>query len=211
MVDVTVILIVLPVLISMGLLWLAAPLLFRRGWLLPWLRGSAGLLLLALSAVGGVLAWYLGAFVDTKQTAPLAQVELFEMRPHKWRVLIKLYDGRQESAVLAGDVWNVEMEVLNFPFSQTVGRILALGERYTALEKEQQAQEDSEVSQGGKRSYSIPCAVLDSWSLMQFIARSQLVKARRMESPWMPMRDGARYSIRFKDGKFDIRSAAPLS
>ena len=200
----SILLIVIPVVVAVIALWLAASLLFRRPWFLAWLRGSAGLLLLILAFAAGILAWSLSAFTDSRNAA-LAHLELFEIQSHKWRLLLRVNNGSQASTTLDGDEWNLEIDTLKLPFSLVLGRVHAIGERYSSPGLEKKAQKTKGAGHRGKRSYIIQSSGRSAWPIVQLLARLPFITLGKIQTSWYPMYDSGRYSVWIKNGRVDLR------
>ena len=200
----SILLIAVPVALAVVFLWLAASLLFKRPWFLAWLRGSLGLVLLSLAFTAGILAWSLSSFTDSRHTA-LANLELFEIHSHKWRLLVRINNGSQASTTLSGDEWNLEVDTIKLPFSQVFSRVHAIGERYSSRGLERKAQKKPGESHNGKRSYIIQSAGRRARPILELLARLPFVQLEKIQTHWFPMYDNGRYSVWVKNGRVDIR------
>lgn len=128
------------VLSAVGLI-LGVLLCFRGRWFLAWLRGTAGLLLIAAA----VLLFFFGMDMRYYQVLtaeqPVARLAVTRLDDQSWEVLVQEGDRRLR-AEIRGDEWQIDARVLRWPASwQALGfkpryRLERISGRYTDIEDE---------------------------------------------------------------------------
>ncbi len=173
----------------------ALRILLGGNWLLGWLRGTLGLLVLAVSAVIGVVAWDVTSYQVLPQDKPLATLSFQRQGPQQFRVTLQQH-GDERLYEMRGDLWQLDVRVLHFKGVaallgfQTAYRLEALAGRYLALEQ----QNNSLPSQTAlaKSPYGI-----DFWRLLRENQRDlMLFKPEAGRITFLPMADGALFAVR---------------
>src|SRR5690606_464051 len=99
--------------VGLIILWIALRMLFGGNWLLGWLRGTIGLLVLAGAALIGLVAWDVYSYRPLPDGTPLATLS-FEADGDQ-RYQVKIEQGRQlQFATLEGDLWQLDARVLRW-------------------------------------------------------------------------------------------------
>ena len=181
--------------VAMLALLLSARLLLGN-WLLAWLRGTAGLLILALAVVIAVAAWDLHGYrqVDAKPIATLAFNKLDDKR---YALTLVDQAGVEQRHEINGDMWQLDVRLLRWPDAVArVGmkpgyQLDQLAGRYLSLEDEQKQPHTVIALHAEQRWF-------DLWTSLQRINRYfSLLTADRLRASYQPMADGALYSVVF--------------
>ena len=93
-------------LLALLALLVAARILWRSDWLLGWLRGSAGLLLLALAGLIALVANDVRSYQPLPEGKPLVTLSFQALGPQRYQV--SLLQGAEERLItLEGDLWQL--------------------------------------------------------------------------------------------------------
>lgn len=109
------------------------------------LRSLAGLLLLALGALSGAIAFGIQGYRALTREALAARIAVRPAGPRKFSATVRYPDGRSQSFELAGDELYVDAHILKWkPVANLVGLHTAyeldrIGGRYQAIEQERSA------------------------------------------------------------------------
>lgn len=181
-------------LVGLIILWIALRMLFGGNWLLGWLRGTIGLLVLAGAALIGLVAWDVYSYRPLPDGTPLATLS-FEADGDQ-RYQVKIEQGRQlQFATLEGDLWQLDARVLRWKGVATlIGlepgyRLHQLTGRYVAVEQQDQARyAQASLTESPFRA--------DFWSGVQACdCTSLFLEAQPQRVTYMPIADGAAYRI----------------
>ena len=175
---------------------LGGRMLLRRGWFLGWLRGTCGLGLLALAGVAGVVAWDLRSYAALPPAGePLATISI-EARGGQ-RYLVSLQEGGTRRDLLVnGEFWQLDARLFDWKGLATlIGlrsgyRLELLAARYRQADP-----------QGGAEPSRIMLARspygVDLWRWLRESGWDlPLLDARGARVTFLPLADGAIYSIR---------------
>ena len=174
--------------------WIAARILLNGSWFLGWLRGTCGLLLLALAGVVVMLALDLGTYSVVPANKVLATIGFEAEGAQRYRVNL-LQNGAEQTVSLDGDLWQLDVRLFQWQgLAALIGlqpgyRLEKLTGRYLALEQQQQ-------SLSAKVALSSSRYGIDLWRGLR-LGNSELYffdpQARRVN--YLPMTNGAVYSI----------------
>ena len=184
---------ILMALLALLTLFIAARILFDRHWILGWLRGTCGLLFLALALLVAWLAYDFSRFTPIEVGKPLFTLE-FKRSNNLWQVAIE-EQGSSRKVTLAGDLWQADVRLLSWKgLAGLIGlqpgyRLQRLNARF--LDKEQQTQAQySRVELAGS-PYTV-----DLW---RWLALGEynlfLLDAQARRLSYQPMVDGALFSL----------------
>lgn len=186
----------LSVFVVMGLagLFILAGLAFflRPRWFTAWLKGMVAFCLLAVGGALAVLALNLRYYHALDHLTPVATVTAAKLGPQRWQVIVATPNSKARNFVLKGDQWQIDARILQF---DSVLRWIGLGPlyqldrlsgRYLTLEQERSSPRS--VYGLAQRSN------LDLWKLEREVGLP-FVKAKYGNSVFMPLKDGARYTL----------------
>ncbi|MEK9713952.1 MAG: hypothetical protein VW258_15430, partial [Thalassolituus sp.] len=120
----------------------ALVLLLRQRWFRQWLRGTAGMLLLAGSVWLGFVVWDLASYRSVMMERPLATVSIYEIGPQEYDLTLVDSEGNEERFVVRGDQWQLDVRMLVWkgPLrvlgQEPLYRFDRLSGRYLSLEQE---------------------------------------------------------------------------
>lgn len=181
-------------LVGLIVLWIALRMLFGGNWLLGWLRGTTGLLVLAGAALMGLIAWDVCSYRSLPQDAPLATLSFEADGPQRYQV--KVEQGSEVRFVtLEGDLWQLDARILRWKGVATlIGlepgyRLHKLSGRYLAVEQQDQARHAQALLAKSPLE-------ADLWSWLRSCqCASLIIEAQPQRVNFMPIGDGASYRI----------------
>lgn len=189
------------VLVVVAAFALVTALLAWSRWLAGRRRAALGHLALALAAATVVatcwpLTTYLAGYEVQLGNQPVAEVHFQRTGVNRYRATVtRLPTGRMQVVELVGDQWRLDVEMLEW--SEDAGRLGAAPrfrvERLASrLAAEAADHEPTTIEHHlGGTSRPLPwLAGVGSWN------EAPLLTARRAESPWQPLADGARFDVR---------------
>ena len=173
----------------------AARVLLKGSWILGWLRGMAGLALLAVSVFLVLSAFDLYSYKQLSKEEIIATLSFSRAAPEEYKVSLVDSSGVEKVYELRGDLWQLDARLLKWDDALAkVGftpgyRLDRLSGRYYSLEKEQNEQRT--VYQLGHSRSS-----LDVWSwLKEYGGSLSMVDASYGSATYLPMSDGALFSV----------------
>jgi hypothetical protein len=177
-------------------------------WILQWLRGSAGLLLLALAVMLALAAWDLRSYQQINASKPIATLAFNRLEDKHFTVTLVDQAGNEQHFELAGEMWQLDVRLLRWTGSlarldfKPGYRPARLSGRYLSLEDEQKLPRSSiDLSDGG--------SPFDVWAWLHRVNRQfSLLEAVFSSASYLPMADGAMYSVTIDTGGL---SAHPLN
>ena len=181
-------------LVGLIILWVALRMLFGGNWLLGWLRGTIGLLVLASAGVVGLAAWDLYSYRPLPIAGPIATLSFEAEGDQRYQVRIE-QGSMLRYATLEGDLWQLDARVLRWKGVATlIGlepgyRLQQLTARFLAVEQQDQARyAQAALAQSPFK--------MDFWSGVQSCDCTSLVlEAQPQRVTFMPIADGAAYRI----------------
>ena len=186
---------ILVALIAAGLLFFGLRLLLGRHWLLGWLRGMAGLVLIAFAAGLLLAAWDLRNYRQVQLEEPIATLAFSKRDAKRFNVVVGGQDGSEQVFDLAGDMWQLDVRLLKWadPLAR-LGlkpgyRLDRLSGRYLSLEDEQQLPRTVLPLQNEQ-------PLVDAWYWLHQLDRFlPVIDAQYGSATYMPMVDGALFSV----------------
>lgn len=180
-------------LIALLVMTLGGRILLRRGWFLGWLRGTCGLLLLAVLAA--VVAWDLRSYAALPPAGEaLLSLSVNAQGAQRYRVTLQEREA-QRNVIVNGELWQLDARVFGWKGLATlIGlrpgyRLESLSARYRDIEP------------GGAEPSRIALARspygIDLWRwLREAGADLFLFDARGARVAFLPLVDGAVYRVR---------------
>lgn len=177
-------------------LYLGLRLTGRAGWLLSWLRGTAALLMLGISAVFVLAGLDLLTYKQLLNNKTLGSVSFTKLGDQEYEAtLVLLSDGREQKFTLRGDQWQIDARLITWPdYFTMMGakpgyRLDRLSGRYYSLEDEHRKTRTVHLLEGS--SYG-----LDLWQVAQSTGnRLPLIDATYGSATYLPMADGALFEV----------------
>lgn len=172
---------------------LGAWMLLRQQWLLQWLKGTAGLLLVALAVYMSLFALNIYGYKEYALETPVATVSFRQSGEQSYIGTVTRVDGSTQDFRLRGDQWQLDARVIQWkmPF-----RLLGLKPgyqldriqgRYYALEDERSQDRTVYSLHSEPVGFDVWKMAKEGWSL--------LVDARYGSAAYLPMADGALFEV----------------
>ncbi|MFT6154848.1 MAG: hypothetical protein ACJA0E_001689 [Bermanella sp.] len=186
-------------LIILALLTLLASLkaLLASGWLLKWLRGSGGIILLLFAVTATLIGYELLTFLKADEGQVIATLTFDKMGEQDFEVELVNSEGKRKNYRILGDQWQLDVKLVALEGLGQVGRpsykLDRLSGRYLSLEQEKQDTR-SVYALGEKKG-------LDLWSRVLANDLIPMLRAKYGSAAFMPMENGAIYQVKlFKKG-----------
>lgn len=166
--------------------------LLRSQWLLAWLKGSAGLLLVALAVWCSLYALNLFSYQALEREQPLATVSIRALGPQKFVATVSDQHGNTDYP-LQGDLWELHARVIHWKglFAlfgvRPAYRLDQIGSRYLNLEDQLGRDSSQHAINTDAIGIDVWAGARQGWSLM---VRPDYPAAR-----FLPMADGAQYAL----------------
>lgn len=164
-------------------------------WILPWLRGTAGLLLLGVAGMLVLVAWDIRGYEQVSNVQPIATLAFSRVDDKQFSVNLVDQAGAEQRYQLSGDLWRLDVHLLKwFNDAARMGiksgyRLDRLSGRYISLSDEQSLPR-STVNLQTEQPY------FDVWSLLHGVNRYfSIIEAQEVSASYLPMADGALYSV----------------
>lgn len=181
-------------LVALILALIAVRILVKGHWLLGWLRGTFGMVVVAFAALIGLIAWDIASYQPLNNGAPL--VSLSFKTDGQQRYQVRVEEGQKvRFATLEGDLWQLELRALHWKgIAALIGlepgyRLERLSGRYLAIEQQDHLRHPF-VTLADTR------AGVDFWHWLQRCQCAPLmIEAQPRRISFMPLEDGAEYQV----------------
>lgn len=191
-------------LIALFILLLSLRLLIGN-WILAWLRGSAGLLLLAVAIVLALAAWDIRSYQQVASERPIATLAFSKIGDKQFNLNVVDQAGTEVRYQLSGDLWRLDARVMKwFDAAARAGvksgyRLDRLSGRYLSLSDEQTLPHTS-IDLNTEQSY------FDVWAQLRSVNRYfSMIEAQDASASYVPMADGALYSATIGSAGLEVQ------
>ena len=180
--------------------FIAIRMLLRGSWLLAWLRGMTGLLLLVIAGVMVLIAIDLNSYRQLQQEQTIATLSFSRDDEQFYTVTLVNGEGAEQQFELMGDLWQLDARLLQWhPNLLRLGfrtgyKLDRISGRYLSLQDEQLRP---------RTVYELASSesALDTWQwLHDYGKRLQLIDAQYGSATYLPMADGALFSVSLGSG-----------
>lgn len=164
---------------------------WRRGWFIQWLKGTIGMVLLALSVVIAFSLADLWSYRQLLKEKSLVTVSIYELGPQEFDLTLAGEDGTEQRFRVLGDQWQLDVRLMVWKGPALDAALLPLyrlerlSGRYLSLEQERTA-ERSVYELERSRWF-------DVWRWLQ--GHSWWLEAQSGSAVFMPLANGAVYSV----------------
>lgn len=169
--------------------------LLNGSWLLGWLRGTGGILLVIVAVCIAAGAWDLHSYRQLSDAQPIGTLAFNQLEQQRFAVTLVDQSGAEQRYELSGDMWRLDVRLLNWPDNLArLGfkpgyRLDRLSGRYLSFEDEQKLTR-STIELNSKKP------LLDVWLWLQRANHYfSLLTADSSSAAYLPMADGALYSV----------------
>ena len=182
--------------------------LIKPTWILGWLRGTAGILLLLLAVLLGLSAVDFYSYKQLEKNQPIATLSFTQIEPKLFKVSVVDEAGHEAIYQLNGDLWQLDARILTW--SSALARMgLLPGYRLDRISGRYVSLEEEKTMPRSIYSLHNNQAAFDLWSFLQDNGRSiSIIKSRYGSATYLPMKDGALYSVMLHQAGL---SAQPLN
>ncbi|MBL7248926.1 hypothetical protein ACLD02_15040 [Alloalcanivorax sp. C16-2] len=179
--------------VSLVLILVGAWVLLRHKWVWQWIKGTAGLALVALAVYLVLVALNLYSFHELNEEVPVATVSFRATGDQSYIATVTRDDGSSEDFRLNGDQWQLDARIVKWKMPFT---LLGLkpGYQLDRIQGRYFALEDERSKERTVYSLSKTPLGMDVWSHARE-GWSFLVDARYGSAAYLPMADGAIFEV----------------
>lgn len=181
-------------LLAVIVLLVALRLLLGGSWLMGWLRGTCGFVVLALAGLIGLIGCDISTYASLPGEQPLVTLTFQAQGPQRYEV--RLDQGKEtRTAMLEGDLWQLDLHMLRWKsLAELIG--LESGYRLERLSGRYLAVEQQNLARYGRVELSEKPLGVDIWQSLELGQRDMhLVDAQMLRVDYMPIADGAVYTV----------------
>lgn len=183
------------IVLGLLLLFFSLKVLVRRGWILGWLRGMCGALLVAGGAILALAALDIFSYQQILAEKTIATLSFERLGTQDYRAVLVDASGNEQRFKLKGDQWQLDARIIKWPGAMaSLGvkpgyRLDRISGRYYSLEKERNAERS--VHSLGQSQYGV-----DVWQWLQgYSDLLPFVDAVYGSATFVPMDDGALFEV----------------
>lgn len=173
----------------------AVGLLARGSWLLGWLRGTWGLVLLLLAVLIGLMAFDIYRYRQINFEQVIATIDFKKIEDQHYEAVLVDSKGNEQRYMLHGDQWQLDARVVKLKgYLSTFGispgyRLERISGRYYDLEQEHNSKRS--VYALNESLYGV-----DVWKWINKYPRwAPILDAVYGSATYLPMADGALYEV----------------
>lgn len=181
--------------IGLGMVYFSFRVLATKTWLLGWLRGMWGLLLVGIGITLGLSAFDLFSYRQIVSEQSVATISFERLGPKQYNAIVVASNGDESRYELAGDQWQMDARIIKWPNAlAAVGikpgyRLDRISGRYYSLEEERSEERTL-------YSFSESKLGIDVWALFHNDGDGLgFVDAVYGNAIFAPMSDGALYEV----------------
>lgn len=167
-------------------------LVFRFGWFLPWLQGTAGIISFALALLLSLTIYELYFFQQVPADSSLAQVSIKKTETQKFNLTLATSTRKLGEHSLNGDFWQVGVRAITwnpllkkikFPDLYIINQVSS---RYLRIEQELKQ---------GHSAFQVYEPFIDIWPFIEFFDVMGILDANILNLEFVPLADGTLYSV----------------
>ena len=168
--------------------------LFHRHWILGWLRGTFGILLIVLAISSAIVALDISSYSQLEREQPIASLSFEKLSQQKYKAILVEPNGKESQYTIYGDLWQIDARIIKW--SKPIAgmgvkpgyRLGRLTGRYYSLEQERNG--ERAVYELHSKDYGI-----DVWSWLKQNPLVPWIDTLYGNATFLPMSDGALFSI----------------
>lgn len=174
-----------------------AIILIRQTWIVQWLKGTAGLVLIGAAAYFSLFALNLFSYHELKEGRAIATVSFRGNGEQAYIASVSQPDGSSRDFELMGDLWQIDARIVRWKgllalFGFAPGYELdRIQGRYLSLEDERSLERTVYRISTEQVGFDVWAGAYDGWSM--------LVDARYGSATYLPMVDGAIFEVRLEN------------
>ena len=184
---------------------LGLKMLFRAGWIRAWLRGTSGVFVLAAAAFFALLALDIRGYQQWQKDEPLAKVSFSKTGDQQYEAVVVFVDELTPKVyALHGDQWQIDARILR-P-EGWLGRIGGKpGYRFERISGRYDLVSEEAVRPRSVFALTEPSGHFDVWHWIYKAGGLPGVEATYGSATFVPMADGAFYSVELSQSGLTIR------
>ena len=181
-------------LLAVIVLLVALRLLLGGHWLMGWLRGTCGFLVLLFAGLIGLIGYDVSTYAALPDKKPLVTVSFHAQGPQRYEVSLE-QGNETRTVMLEGDLWQLDLHLLRWnSLAELIG--LESGYRLERLSGRYLAVEQQNLSRHGRVVLSENPLGLDIWDALQLERRDlYFLEPQMLRVDYMPIADGAVYAV----------------
>ena len=181
-------------LLAVIVLLVALRLLLGGHWLMGWLRGTCGFLVLLFAGLIGLIGYDVSTYAALPDKRPLVTVSFHAQGPQRYEVSLE-QGNETRTVMLEGDLWQLDLHLLRWKsLAELIG--LESGYRLERLSGRYLAVEQQNLSRHGRVVLSENPLGLDIWDALQLERRDlYFLEPQVLRVDYMPIADGAVYAV----------------
>lgn len=175
-------------------LLVALRMLLGGTWLMGWLRGTCGLVVLALAGLIAMVGYDVSTYTALPTEKPLVTLSFHAQAPQRYEVRLE-QGNKTRTAMLEGDLWQLDLHVLRWKsLAELIGlesgyRLERLSGRYLAVEQQSLSRHGRVVL--GEKPFGV-----DIWQSLQLGQHDMhFFEGQVLRVDYMPIADGAVYAV----------------
>lgn len=164
----------------------------RKTIILPWLKGSGGLVLVCLSLLLVNFAINMIEVRVVKVSKVVAKIKFTKVAPQVYKAQVSDFSQNNRTHLLKGELWQVDIHLFDWPVGgvQDGYRLAQLRGRYLSLDQEAQIERTPNLLRRESKGF-------DLWQVAYDCPYLPIVSAKLEQSHFIPMADNAEYTIGF--------------
>lgn len=191
---------IIAIVLALLALYFALRFLASRSWIMGWIRGSIGILFLAVSIFLLLVVKDFFSYEKLLDEKVLATLSIEQLETQHFKVTVDfILEGKEEQFELKGDLWQMDAKIIRWlGFFRAIGakpgyRLDRLSGRYYSLEHERR-------NERSVYQLSEPKSGLDVWAWLQVHGNSvPWIDAVYGSATYLPLIDGAIYQVRLSN------------
>jgi len=181
-------------LLAVIVLLVALRLLLGGHWLMGWLRGTCGFLVLLFAGLIGLVGYDVSTYAALPDKKPLVTVSFHAQGPQRYEVSLE-QGNETRTVMLEGDLWQLDLHLLRWKsLAELIG--LESGYRLERLSGRYLAVEQQNIARHGRVVLSENLLGADIWDALQLERRDlRFLEPQVLRVEYMPIADGAAYAV----------------
>ena len=181
-------------LLAVIVLLVALRLLLGGHWLMGWLRGTCGFLVLLFAGLIGLIGYDVSTYAALPDKKPLVTVSFHAQGPQRYEVSLE-QGNETRTVMLEGDLWQLDLHLLRWKsLAELIG--LESGYRLERLSGRYLAVEQQNIARHGRVVLSENLLGADIWDALQLERRDlRFLEPQVLRVEYMPIADGAAYAV----------------
>jgi hypothetical protein len=167
--------------------------LLRTQWLMQWLKGSAGLLLIGLAVYFSLFALNLFSYHQLSRESAMATISFRQLGPQSFVATLSQPGNDSVDYQIDGDLWQLDARIIRW---KGVFALLGFqpGYQFDGIHGRYLTLEDQQSKAASVHRISHRAIGFDAWQSARD-GWSMMIEAQRGSATFLPMADGAIYEV----------------